>query len=103
MNSKFTHTTMTTASHEWLRAWHQGWVDRQNGCEWPAGYDGASVRQQLAYEQGRLHVANIMASGIPVPLWDGRRSTVDRVEDAQRKAASIVGWPVPPEWIEEDR
>lgn len=95
MNAKWKRTTLATAPHEWRRTWHRGWLDAQNAPErWPRDYDRMSPTEQLGYEQGRLHLRNVLAARLPVPAWDGRKSTCGAVEDAMYRALRVVGWPL---------
>jgi uncharacterized protein (UPF0335 family) len=100
-NNRWRSTTLETAPIEWLRAFHQGWVDAQNRNGWPRGYDDASKMQQIAYEQGRLQVVNIIAAGMPVPGWRGDRAGVEPVRVSEIKAIGLIGSPIPPEFKEE--
>jgi hypothetical protein len=80
--------------HRWF---HRGWVDRQNGVLFPDDFDLWPRGTQLAYEQGRLAVSNVMSCG-PVPVWYGDRFHAEAVEIAMAEAKRRTGSAIPPAW-----
>ena len=99
MNAKWASTTLETGPHVWRRSWHRGWVHAQNSPNsWPRDYDRMSVAEQIAYEQGRIHVFNIIAAGLPIPRWDGSKAGARAASKAMHEAIAKVGNPWPPTW-----
>lgn len=97
-NANFRNMSLAGGPHEWRRAIHLGWVDGQTRARWHGGYDLMSLREQIGYEVGRLHVVNVIASGLPVLAWDGSRSSAGAVEELMRQAVAMIGSPMPPEF-----
>jgi hypothetical protein len=97
-NTAWRYMTLESGPHEWRRAWHLGWIDGQHRARWHAEYERMSRREQIGYEQGRLHVMNVIAAGLPVPVWDGSKSGARNAYDWMRRAAERIGHPVPPEF-----
>lgn len=88
---------LAAASAPWLATFHRGWVDRQNGVLFPDDFDLWPRTIQLAYEQGRLAVSNVMRCG-PVPVWYGDRYHAEAVEIAMAEAKRRTGAAIPPAW-----
>lgn len=90
---------LAAASEPWLATFHRGWVDGQNGTLFPGDFDLWSWTLQLAYEQGRLAVSNVMSCGA-VPVWYGERDHAEAVEIAMAEAKRRTGAAIPPSWIQ---
>lgn len=90
MNTNFRSTTISTAPHEWRRAFHRGYVDWQNRAPWPHDWDVMSKREQLGYEQGRLLAAEAVTAGIPLPYWRGDKAGADKMDDLWRRTEKRI-------------
>lgn len=94
MNQSTRMGTLGEASDRYVTALHRGWVDKQNGQLW-AGYETATQEEQLAYEAGRLFLANVKLAKVCVPVWRGTRAEADRFGMAVAMADRRVGGAVP--------
>lgn len=57
-----------------------------------------SKAEQIGYEQGRLHVVNIIAAGMSLPRWDGSKALARDASRAMDDAYAKNGECVPPEF-----
>ena|SRR6185312_6504512 len=89
-------TTLATCPDFYLRAFYRGWMDGQHTAAWTDDYERASRADQVAYESGRLVVLNVIASGLPVPIWRGDRAGVRAVGIAAMRSIDRTGNPLPP-------
>lgn len=80
--------------HTYRRALHRGWVDAQNRAWWRQ-YDLATTEEQFAYEAGRLHLVNVVAAKIAVPVWRGTIKDSKPFQLALLEAARVLGSPMP--------
>jgi hypothetical protein len=99
-NTNWRYKSLEDGPHEWRRAIHLGWIDGQHRARWHPDYDRMNRAEQIGYESGRLHAANIIASGLPVPKWDGGRAGASDFWDRIVEVVQVAGNPIPPEFEE---
>ncbi len=100
-NTHFGGTLVRTASHEWRRQFHCGWVDAQNGEPWPGNYEAMSRSEQIAYESARLLVREAIVEGFAIPIWRGDKAGALVIDELWGAVCRRLGGrPTPPEWIE---
>lgn len=94
-NQRFSGCRLEDGPHDWRRAIHMGWTDAINGAGWHPESECMSIDEQIGYEIGRLFVHNIILARIPVPQWNGSKSTARDIEPILAKSIQLVGNPIP--------
>lgn len=94
MNRTGHAVTLAKVPDKWLAAFYLGWCDALAGRSWPRAHDTMTLRQQIAYEQGRLWIVAMRSARVRVPRWDGARSGCRPVGNAMKLATQRVGTPV---------
>ena len=88
------HRPVENASLTLLQRGRQGYSDARAGKGYPYAYDDWSEDEQLAYETGRLWLANLAQAALRAPAWRSY-SVPDRLLAANQQAHDKVGSPVP--------
>jgi hypothetical protein len=83
------------ASRLQLQRGRQGYTDARTGQGYPYEYDDWSEDEQLAYETGRLWLANLAQAALRPPAWRTQDAVPARLLELNQRAHDQVGSPVP--------